>query len=60
MRHWHCQVRQLINRVEAEHGDPRRVIRHTLGYESMRTACATLKGFKVMRALKKGRAALWQ
>ena len=56
----HRQVKDLNNRVEAEHGKLKRVIRPTLGFKSMKTAYATLKGFEVMRALKKGQAALWQ
>lgn len=56
----HRQVKYLNNRVEAEHGKLKRVIRPTLGFKSMKTANATLKGFEVMRALKKGQAALWQ
>lgn len=50
----------MNNRVEAEHGKLKRVIRPTLGFKSMKTAYATLKGFEVMRALKKRQAALWQ
>ena len=53
-------MKYLNNRVEAEHGKLKRVIRPTLGFKSMKTANATLKGFEVMRALKKGQAALWQ
>lgn len=56
----HRQVRYLNNRVEADHGKLKRVIRPTLGFKSMKTAYATLKGFEVMRALKKGQGALWQ
>ena len=56
----HRQVKYLNHRVEAEHGKFKRVIRPTLGFKSMKTANATLKGFEVMRALKKGQAALWQ
>ena len=40
--------------VEADHGQLKRLIRPTLGFKSMKTAFATIKGFEVMRALKKG------
>ncbi|MEM9765302.1 MAG: IS6 family transposase [Pseudomonadota bacterium] len=56
----HRQVKSLNNRIEAEHGKLKRVIRPTLGFNTMKTAYATLKGFEVMRALKKGQAAPWQ
>ena len=56
----HRQVKYLNPRIEAEHGKLKRVIRPTLGFRTMKTAYATLRGFEVMRALKKGQAALWQ
>lgn len=51
----HRQVKYLNNRVEAEHGKLKRVIRPTLGFKSMKTASATLKGFEVMRRSKRAR-----
>jgi len=56
----HRQVKYLNNIVEADHGKLKRVIRPTLGFETMKSAYATIKGFEVMRALKKGQARLWQ
>ncbi len=50
----HRQVKYLNNIVEADHGKLKRLIKPTLGFKSMRTANATLKGFEVMRAIKKG------
>jgi hypothetical protein len=35
------------------------LIRPTLGFQSMKTAYATIKGFEVMRMFKKGQFAPW-
>ncbi|EHI6704345.1 hypothetical protein J9487_004316 [Escherichia coli] len=35
---------------------PKRIIGATLGFKSMKTAYATIKGIEVMRALRKGQA----
>ena len=56
----HRQVRHLNNVVEADHGKLKRLIRPALGFQSMKTAHATIKGFEVMRALKKGQGALFR
>ncbi len=56
----HRQGKYLNNVVEADHGKLKRLIKPTLGFKSMKTAYATLKGFEVMHALRKGQAALWQ
>ena len=56
----HRQVKYLNNIVEADHGKLKRLIRPTLGFKTMKTAYATIKGFEVMRALKKGQARPWQ
>jgi transposase-like protein len=50
----HRQVKYLNNIVEADHGKLKRVIKPTLGFKSMKTAYATLRGFEVMRTIKKG------
>ena len=50
----HRQVRHLNNVVEADHGKLKRLIRSTLEFQPLRTAHATIEGFEVMRALKKG------
>jgi len=55
----HRQVKYLNNVVEADHGKIKRLIRPTLGFKSLKTAYATIKGFEVMHALRKGQAALW-
>ena len=52
----HRQAKYLNNVVEADHGKLKRLIKPTLGFKSMKTAYATIKGFEVMRALKKQQA----
>ena len=52
----HGQVKCLNNVVEADHGKLKRLIKPTLGFKSMKTACATIKGFEAMRALRKKQA----
>ncbi|MYG64823.1 MAG: hypothetical protein F4158_09820, partial [Synechococcus sp. SB0675_bin_7] len=37
-----------------------RLIKPTLGFKSMKTACATSKGFEAMRALRKRQAKAFQ
>ncbi len=41
--------------IECDHGKLKRIINATLGFKSMKTAYATIKGIEVMRALRKGR-----
>ena len=55
----HRQIKYLNNIIEADHGKLKRLIKPTLGFKSMKTAYATIKGFEVMRALKKGQAKAW-
>ena len=54
------QVKYLNNIIEQDHGKLKRLIKPTLGFKSMKTAYATIKGFEVMRALKKGQAKAFQ
>ena len=56
----HRQVKYLNNIVEADHGKLKRLIHPTLGFKTMKTAYATIKGFEVLRALKKGQARPWR
>ncbi|MEH6061622.1 DDE-type integrase/transposase/recombinase, partial [Salmonella enterica subsp. enterica serovar Typhimurium] len=42
--------------IECDHGKLKRIINATLGFKSMKTAYATIKGIEVMRALRKGQA----
>lgn len=50
----------MNDRLEADHGKLKRLIQPTLGFQPMRTAYATIKGFEAMRALKKGQGALFR
>ncbi len=52
----HRQVKCLNNVVEADHGKLKRLIKPTLDFKSMKTACATITGFEAMRALAKRQA----
>lgn len=56
----HRQVKYLNNRLEADHGKLKRLIRPVRGFKSMKTAYATIKGFEVMRIFKKGQVKAWQ
>ena len=55
-----CQAKYLDNRLECDHGKLKRLIRPTLGFQSTKTARATIKGFEVMRMFKKGQFRLWR
>jgi transposase, IS6 family len=55
----HRQAKYLNNRLESDHGKLKRLLRPTLGFQSMRTARATITGFEVMRMFKKGQFRLW-
>jgi transposase-like protein len=54
------------NIIKADHSALKRVIRPTRGFQRMKTASATLKGFEVMRMIRRGRhrhvwmAPIWQ
>jgi transposase-like protein len=48
------QVKYLNNIVESDHGKLKRLIKPTLGFKTMKTAYATIKGFEAMRSIKKG------
>ena len=50
----HRQVKYLNNVLEADHGKLKQLIKPVRGFKSMKTAYATIKGFEVMRALRKG------
>jgi len=55
----HRQVKYLNNVIEADHGKLKMLIKPVRGFKSMATAYATIKGFEVMRALRKGQARPW-
>ncbi|GAB6855855.1 hypothetical protein JCM15831A_29190 [Asaia astilbis] len=52
--------RHLNNVIEADHGKLKQLIRPVRGFKTLKTAYATIKGFEVMRVLKKGQAQLCQ
>jgi transposase-like protein len=55
----HRQVKYLNNVVEADHGKLKQLIRPVRGFKTLKTAYATIKGFEVMRALRKGQATIF-
>ena len=58
----HRQVKYLnnVNNVgEADHGKLKQLIRPVRGFKTMKTAYATIKGFEVMRVLRKGQAEMF-
>ena len=55
----HRQVKYLNNVIEADHGKLKLPIRPVRGFKTMKTAYATIKGFEVMRALRKGQAGMF-
>jgi len=50
----HRTCKYLNNIIEADHGALKQVIRPTRGFQTMRTAAATIKGFEVMRRIRRG------
>lgn len=50
----HHTSKYLNNIIEADHGALKRVIRPTRGFQRMKTAYATIKGFEVMRMIRRG------
>ena len=55
----HRQMKYLNNVIEADHGKLKQLIRPVRGFKTLKTAYATIKGFEVMRALRKGQAAIF-
>jgi IS6 family transposase len=53
------QVKYLNNVVDADHGKRKQMIRPVRGFKTLKTAYATIMGFEVMRALRKGQAAIF-
>jgi transposase, IS6 family len=54
----HRTSKYLNNIIEADHGALKRVVRPTRGFQRMTTAYATLKGFEVMRMIRRGHCIL--
>ena len=53
------QVKYLNNVVEADHGKLKLLIRPVRGFKTLKTAYATIKGFEVIHALRKGQAGIF-
>jgi transposase-like protein len=54
----HRTSKYLNNIIEADHGALKRMIRPTCGFQRMKTASTTLKGFEVMRMVRRGHCML--
>ncbi len=50
----HRTSKYLNNIIEADHRALKRVIRPTRGFKRVKTASATIKGFEVMRMVRRG------
>ena len=46
----------MNNVIEADHGKLKQLIRPVRGFKALKAAYATIKGFEVMRAPRKGQA----
>ncbi|MBJ6128356.1 DDE-type integrase/transposase/recombinase [Microvirga splendida] len=56
----HRTSKYLNNILEADHGALKRVIRPTRGFQRMKAAAANLRGFEVMRMIRRGHCNLPQ
>ncbi len=54
----HRTCKYLNNIIEADHGALKRFIRPTRGFQTMKTAAATMKGVEVMRMIRRGHCLL--
>ena len=54
----HRTSKYLNNAIEADHGALKRVIRPTRGFQRMKTAFATIRGFEIMRMIRRGHCML--
>jgi transposase-like protein len=54
----HQTPKYLNNIIEADHGGLKRVIRPTRGFQRLKTASATIRGFEVMRMIRRGHCML--
>ncbi|WP_131783082.1 IS6 family transposase [Legionella gresilensis] len=55
----HLQIKYRNKRQESDHGKLKRLINPALGFHSMKTAYATIKGFEVMRMFRKRQFNRW-
>lgn len=53
----HSTSKYLNNIIEADHGGLKRVIRPTRGFQRLETDSGTIKGFEVMRMIRRGHCA---
>ena len=54
----HRTSKYLNNIIEADHGALKQVIRPARGFQTMWTAYATIKGFEIMRMIRRGHCML--
>ncbi len=54
----HRTSKYLNNIIEADHGAIKRMIRPARGFQRMKTASTTLKGFEIMRMVRRGHCML--
>jgi len=50
----HRTSKYLNNIIEADHGALKQVIKPTRGFHTMKTAISTIKGFEIMRMIRRG------
>ncbi len=50
----HRTSKYLNNIIEADHGALKQVIKPTRGFQTIKTATATIKGFEIMRMIRRG------
>ena len=55
----HRQVKYLNHVIEADHGKLKQLISPVRRFKTLKTAYATIAGFEVMRALRKGQAGIF-
>lgn len=55
----HLQIKYRNNRLESDHGKLKQLINLTRGFQSMKTAYASIKGMEIMRMIKKGQFNCW-
>ena len=55
----HRQIKYLNNRIEADHGKLKILVKPMRGLKSMKTAYATIKGFEVLCMFRKQPFSSW-
>ncbi len=50
----HQTSKYLNNIIEADHGVLKQLIRPARGFQTMKTAYTTIKGFEIMRMIRRG------